>query len=474
MSDKLVDLIDNVAVAIKDKNNEAPDQFTLKQMPDLINAIETGITPTGTLEINIESNGASDHDVTNYANAHVTVNVPERVITGEKEINIVENGTKVEDVTEYATAKINVNVPREEIPVPTPVPVNYEGFQIPLAIGGSKNNLELNLIGGKTDFTKIPKNSVITYNGYYDLGGGNLDNETGRINKINGVIYNESGEIETTKVLWEFMPISGNKLNDYSWYELSNIANGMRGGDTSKIAEFSEYIGQYKTYTKDDKKYYFNLVDVMHNKNNGEVLTFCITINGPLCLRDEQNNNYNYAFYRPRPSLPSEDPETLVISGSPLSKQKYNNLNGVIGIFDECSTNAKNILENSGVYQYVVDTRKTSCAYYNINKQDLSANLTTINVKTFLPSPKEVNASAWEVAESYYKYENDTPYHLFTNKSLFNPENGTTSATHVMVTRLANYTTEDVQFFAASNSSITLLMNRPTGFYLASPQFFNI
>lgn len=65
-----------------------------------------GITPTGTLEINIQENGVTTHDVTNYAEASVTVDVPEP----SGEIDIVTNGKH--DVSQYATA--NVNVPTTE------------------------------------------------------------------------------------------------------------------------------------------------------------------------------------------------------------------------------------------------------------------------------------------------------------------------------------------------------------------------
>lgn len=68
-----------------------------------------GITPTGTKEITIEENGTTSHDVTDYATARITVDVPEP--EGTKEISIAANGETTEDVKAYANAKINVNVP---------------------------------------------------------------------------------------------------------------------------------------------------------------------------------------------------------------------------------------------------------------------------------------------------------------------------------------------------------------------------
>lgn len=68
-----------------------------------------GITPTGTKEITIEENGTTEHDVTQYATAQITVDVPEP--SGTKEISIGSNGDTTEDVKNYANAHISVNVP---------------------------------------------------------------------------------------------------------------------------------------------------------------------------------------------------------------------------------------------------------------------------------------------------------------------------------------------------------------------------
>lgn len=67
--------------------------------------VQGGITPSGTKQISIASNGTVTEDVTSYANAEINVNVPASAVdTGTKSIN--SNGTH--DVVGYANASVNV------------------------------------------------------------------------------------------------------------------------------------------------------------------------------------------------------------------------------------------------------------------------------------------------------------------------------------------------------------------------------
>lgn len=64
-----------------------------------------GITPTGTKQIAVSANGTVTEDVTDYASAEITTNVPASAVdTGTKSIS--SNGTH--DVVGYANASVNV------------------------------------------------------------------------------------------------------------------------------------------------------------------------------------------------------------------------------------------------------------------------------------------------------------------------------------------------------------------------------
>lgn len=68
-------LLADIADAIRAKTGDTAS-MTPSEMAEEIANISTGTTPTGTKQISITANGTTTEDVTNYANAEITVNVP--------------------------------------------------------------------------------------------------------------------------------------------------------------------------------------------------------------------------------------------------------------------------------------------------------------------------------------------------------------------------------------------------------------
>lgn len=143
-----------IANAIRNKNGLL-DKYKPKDMAKAINDINTGSVPAGTKEISVTQNGTITENVSEFASAQITTNVPNsysasdegKVVsngllvgqtsaeytsnntydttlidevtvnvsggitpTGTKQISISQNGTTTEDVTNYANAEITVNV----------------------------------------------------------------------------------------------------------------------------------------------------------------------------------------------------------------------------------------------------------------------------------------------------------------------------------------------------------------------------
>lgn len=113
--DKLVDStqldadLTSVANAIRTKGGTSSQLAFPAGFVSAVQAIPTGVTPTGTKNISITANGVTTEDVTNYASAEITVAVP-NPSTGT--LNITAPGTY--NVTNYASVEVDIDMWTEQ------------------------------------------------------------------------------------------------------------------------------------------------------------------------------------------------------------------------------------------------------------------------------------------------------------------------------------------------------------------------
>lgn len=106
--DKLVDSsqldsdLTSVANAIRTKGGTSDQLAFPSGFVSGIQAIPTGVTPTGTKQISISANGTTTEDVTNYASAQITVAVP----GPSGSTTVTDNGTY--NVSSYASVFVAV------------------------------------------------------------------------------------------------------------------------------------------------------------------------------------------------------------------------------------------------------------------------------------------------------------------------------------------------------------------------------
>lgn len=123
--------LQDIADSIREKNGST-DTYTPAEMSSAIDDIPTGITPTGTKQISITSNGTTTEDVTNYANAQISVNVPSSSPTLVTK-TITENGTynaSSDNADGYSSVTVNVSgggfEPFDTYEFNVPSDINYE------------------------------------------------------------------------------------------------------------------------------------------------------------------------------------------------------------------------------------------------------------------------------------------------------------------------------------------------------------
>lgn len=107
--DKLVDStqldadLTSIANAIRTKGGTSASLAFPAGFVSAVQAIPTGITPTGTKSITITANGTTTEDVSAYANAQITANVPNTYAASD-EGKVVSNGALVAQGSDTVTA----------------------------------------------------------------------------------------------------------------------------------------------------------------------------------------------------------------------------------------------------------------------------------------------------------------------------------------------------------------------------------
>lgn len=119
--------------------------------------------PTGKTQISITENGVTTHDVTDFAQAEVSVAVPiPAEPSGEKVIDIVANGTHTEDIKKFATAQINVNVPSTGITPQGTKTITENGTHDVAQFAQAKVNVPVGITPVGTKEISVTQNGEVT------------------------------------------------------------------------------------------------------------------------------------------------------------------------------------------------------------------------------------------------------------------------------------------------------------------------
>ena len=165
-----------------------------------VDAIQTGITPTGTKNINVSSNGTTTEDVTNYASAQIIAAVPNTYTAGD-EGKVVSNGALVAQTSDTVTTN-----------------ATYDTTLI--------NSLTVNVSGG-------PSRTLLSSGTYTKTDGSTVNNKVDIPISVSGTI--------TDILVYAPTPISGS-AQSYIWARYFDLPAEMNTAGVPRLA-----IGAYKT-----------------------------------------------------------------------------------------------------------------------------------------------------------------------------------------------------------------------------------
>lgn len=111
IADKLTKLstdISNAYDEIENKGGTIPANKNTDNLASAIGSISTGTTPTGTKQVSITQNGTTTEDVTDYASAEITTNVPMSAPKVEGTFTLASDGGMPTITHNLGTEKIAV------------------------------------------------------------------------------------------------------------------------------------------------------------------------------------------------------------------------------------------------------------------------------------------------------------------------------------------------------------------------------
>lgn len=186
----------SIANAIRTKGGTSAQLSFPTEFVSAIQAIQTGITPTGTKQITLTDNGTTTEDVTNYASAQITVAIP--VYNGEivTPYNVTISLTNPRHESKFVSFKI-YEMSDEST-------VGNEIGSIDSASGSTQVSVSTDMYGIRTVLTG---DGVCLYHSNITVTGGVIDVNAAYTLGVSGPLdfsVDGDGTITIDKIDWSF------------------------------------------------------------------------------------------------------------------------------------------------------------------------------------------------------------------------------------------------------------------------------